>query len=340
VAVLAQLGLDGLVVLARIGAVERLEVEHVHEQPAALDVGQELVAEAGAAARALDETWDVGHDQLPLVALERAKHRLERGEGVVRHLWLSARHPGEERRLAGVRQPDETGVRHQPQLKLEGALLAGEAALGEARALTGGRGELLVAAPAATASGHQRPLPGSDQVPAVAGLWVLHHRARGHSDLEQLRRGAVLVRALPVAAARGVEVRPVPEAREVAQRRVGDDHHVATTAAVAPVRAALGDVRLAPEGDHAVPAIAASHVDARAVVEHGLGLRHRARADQPRDQLAVVWEEPGAREPLQQLDPAGVRLEGAAQDRGRVLLAATRGQGHAVPEGQLEVVRL
>ena len=35
-------------VLLRVGAVERREVEHVHEQPRALDVGEEVVAEAGA----------------------------------------------------------------------------------------------------------------------------------------------------------------------------------------------------------------------------------------------------------------------------------------------------
>ena len=47
-------------------AVERREVEHVHEQPRALDVGEELVAESGALARALDQARDVGDDQLAL----------------------------------------------------------------------------------------------------------------------------------------------------------------------------------------------------------------------------------------------------------------------------------
>jgi hypothetical protein len=64
-------------------------------------------------------------------------------------------------------------------------------------------------------------------------------------------------------------MRPAPETRQVAQRRVGDDHDVPAAASVAPVGTALRDVRLAPEGDHAVSAVAASHVDARAVVEHG-----------------------------------------------------------------------
>jgi hypothetical protein len=79
----------------------------------------------------------------------------------------------------------------------------------------------------------------------------------------------VLVRALAVAAALGREVRAAPEAGEVAQRRIGHHHDVAAAAAVAAVGPALGHVGLASEGDHAVPAVAAPHVDARAVVEHG-----------------------------------------------------------------------
>ena len=56
------------VVLDRVGAVERREVEHVHEQPRALDVREEVVAEAGAGAGALDQPGDVGDHELAVVA--------------------------------------------------------------------------------------------------------------------------------------------------------------------------------------------------------------------------------------------------------------------------------
>ena len=49
---------------------------------------------------------------------------------------------------------------------------------------------------------------------------------------------------------------------------------------------------------------------------------------------------PAAGQPLQQLDPAGVRSEGPAQDRRGLVLAAARRKRHAVPERQLEVVGL
>ena len=56
------------------------EVEHVHEQPRALDMGEEVVAEPGAFACALDQAWDVGDHEL---ALARLRARRATGESVV-----------------------------------------------------------------------------------------------------------------------------------------------------------------------------------------------------------------------------------------------------------------
>ena len=78
-----------------------------------------------------------------------------------------------------------------------------------------------------------------------------------------------LLRALAVPAALGLEVRAAVEVGQVAQRGVAHEHDVAAAAAVAAVGPALGHVRLAAEGDDAVAAGAAAHVDLRAVVEHG-----------------------------------------------------------------------
>ena len=112
-------------------------------------------------------------------------------------------------------------------------------------------------------------LPRADEVVARAvparGL-----RARRDADHQRLAVGAVAQRALPVAAARGTVVRAPPEALQVAQGVVAAQQHVAPAAAVAAVRAALGDVRLAPEGQAAVAARAGPDLDAGAVSEHGL----------------------------------------------------------------------
>ena len=87
-----ELVLDRREVRLGVGAVQRREVEHVDEQPRALDVREELVAQARALLSALDQAGDVGQDQLALRALERAEHRLERGERVAGDLRRRARH--------------------------------------------------------------------------------------------------------------------------------------------------------------------------------------------------------------------------------------------------------
>ena len=74
-----QLALDRLVVRGGVrlgaGSLCRADVKHVHEDARALEVSEKIVAETGAAARALDEPRYVGHDQLALLALEHSQHR-------------------------------------------------------------------------------------------------------------------------------------------------------------------------------------------------------------------------------------------------------------------------
>ena len=70
-----ELVLDRLPVGGRVRAVQRREVEHVDEQPRALDVREEVVAEPRAVAGALDQPRDVGQHELALVGVERAQYR-------------------------------------------------------------------------------------------------------------------------------------------------------------------------------------------------------------------------------------------------------------------------
>ena len=257
---LGELALDHRVVLDRIGAVERRQVEHVDEQPRALDVGEEVVAEPGAAARALDQPGDVGEDELAVVRLERAEHGLERRERVGRDLRLRARHAREQRRLAGVRQADEPDVGEQLEVQLDGALLARQAALGEPRRLAHGGLEARVAAPAGAAARDRDLLAGPHEVVARA-VPARDLRAGRHRDHERLAVGAVALGALAVAAALGAEVRAAAEALQVAQVVVAAQQHVAAAAAVAAVGPALGHVRLAPERQAAVAARAGADLD-------------------------------------------------------------------------------
>ena len=211
------------------------------------------MAEPGAGARALDQAGDVGDDELAVVGLERAEHRLERRERIRRDLRLRAREAGEQRRLAGVREPDEPDVGEQLEVQLDRALLARQAALGQPRRLAHGRLEARVAAAAGAAARDRHLLAGAHEVVARA-VPALDLRAGRHRDHERLAVGAVALGALAVAAALGAEVRAAAEALQVAQVVVAAQHDVAAAAAVAAVGAALGHVRLAPEGQAAVAA--------------------------------------------------------------------------------------
>ena len=64
-----------------------------NEQPRALDVGEEVVAEPRALAGAFDETRDVGDDELTVAVLDRAQDRHQRGERVAGDLRVGPGDP-------------------------------------------------------------------------------------------------------------------------------------------------------------------------------------------------------------------------------------------------------
>ena len=88
-AVRGELAADRLVGVARVALLDGSTRDQVDEHPAALDVGEELVAEPGARRRALDQPGDVGEHQLALAVVDRPQHRLERRERIVGDLRRS-----------------------------------------------------------------------------------------------------------------------------------------------------------------------------------------------------------------------------------------------------------
>jgi hypothetical protein len=111
---------------------------------------------------------------------------------------------------------------------------------------------------------------GVHEIGYEAALRVEDLRAGGDSEDDRLPVRAVAVRALPVTAA----LRPEPvlrgEGGKVPQVGVREEDDVAPLAAVTSVRAAFGDVLLAPEADCAVAAAAGRDMDAGPVVKHEL----------------------------------------------------------------------
>ena len=80
---------DGVEVRHGVPALAAGDVHHVDEQAAAVDVAQEVVAQAGALAGALDDAGDVRHDEGDaLLHLDHAQVGVEGGEVVVGDLGL------------------------------------------------------------------------------------------------------------------------------------------------------------------------------------------------------------------------------------------------------------
>ena len=160
--VVAQLGNHRLPGGDRIG---RRAVDHPHQDAGALDVAQELVSQPAPLVGALDQAGQVCDHGAPLVVeLEDAQVGADGGEGVGAD---RRRRRGERRqqgRFPGIGCADQPDVGDQLQLELDPALLARLSLLGMRRSPMGGRGEMDVAAPAATAVRDHQPGTGSEQL--------------------------------------------------------------------------------------------------------------------------------------------------------------------------------
>ena len=138
------------------------------EDAGALDVFEELDAEAGAEVCAFDEAGHVGDGEGfgvgEVADLDYAEVGFEGGEGVVGDLRLGGGEARDQRRFADVGVADEAGVGEQTEFEAVVALFAGAAELVLARGLVGGGGEVLVAAASATAFGDDDGLVGVGEV--------------------------------------------------------------------------------------------------------------------------------------------------------------------------------
>ena len=237
--VLPQLLVDGLEVLNRVPALRAGHVHHMDEQPAPVDVPQEVVAQAGPLRSPLDDAGDVGHDEGdPLLHIDHPQVGEQGGEVVVGDLGLGPAHHAEEGGLAHVGKAHQPHVGQQLQLQNDLPGLAGVARLGEAGHLTGGGGEVLVApAPPAALTEDEGLVPG-DVLDDLLGLRVPDDGAPG--DLQD-QIGPVLAGAALAGAVHAVFrhiLALIAEVHEGGHVVVGHHHHVAAPAAVAPVGAA------------------------------------------------------------------------------------------------------
>ncbi len=113
-----ELGLDHVQVAERVAArLEGRAVDDVHERAAALDVPQELQAEALALAGAGDQAGDVGDGVADLAGLHDAEVGHQGGERVVGDLGPGRGERGDQAGLAGAREADQRDVGDRLELE-------------------------------------------------------------------------------------------------------------------------------------------------------------------------------------------------------------------------------
>ena len=205
-----ELGGDDFEVLDGVGAFAGVgDVDEVDDDAGALDVFEELDAEAVAEVCAFDEAGEVGDGEGelvgPLADGDYAEVGFEGGEGVVGDLGFGGGDARDEGGFADVGVADEAGVGEETELEAVVALFAGAAEFVLARGLVGGGGEVLVAASAASAAGDDDGLVGAGEVvDELAGVVVVEEGADGDFEGDGLAGVAGAVGAEAVAAALGL----------------------------------------------------------------------------------------------------------------------------------------
>ncbi len=261
----------------------------MHQQSRALDVAQELCAQARSGVRAFDQARNVGDHETLFFSLFASQHhtkvRFEGGERIIGNLRPGRRDDRNERRLAHVRISYQSNVGEQFQLQAEVALFTRTSFFMLARRLVRGSGELGVAASAASAARDHDTFIGVRKiVDLLACILVVNDRAHRHLQDNSFTVAASFLVALAMASALGLVFRIETEMNQgiVAFARFHPD--VAALAAVAARRPAPGDKLLAPERHAAVAAVPSLDSDFGFIDKHDVYalMQFRAATKKPR----------------------------------------------------------
>ncbi len=268
--VLLQLGLDDGEVGERVAVrFERAAVQDVHQGGAALDVAQEVVAEALAFAGAFDEARDVGDGEADFAGLDDAEVRDQGGERVVGDLGPRGGHGRDQAGLAGGREADQGDVGDGLQFQDDVAGFAFDAEQREAGGAALLRGERGVAEAADAAGGRNVFGALAHEVGEDLAVLGLDHGAIG----DRKDQGFAVLAAAPVAhagaAVGGVAVRGVVVVQQGGGLGVDAQDDVAAVAAVAAVGTAERLELLAVDGDTTVAAGTAGYMQYYPVYKAG-----------------------------------------------------------------------
>ena len=234
----------------------------MQQQSAAINVAQEVVAQTGTLARALDNTRNIGHDEVLLLTdRNHAEVGHQSREVVVCNLRARRRDHAQQRGLSDIREADQTDIGQQLQLKDNVALDPRQTRLGKTRCLTRRRCKMRVAPAAVAALCRDIRLVIRHILHDLSGFLVADDRAARHADDEV--RAVLALAALAAARLAGRRdilflVAEVQKRRQIVIH-LEDDR--AAAAAVAAVRTALRNELLAAEASGTIAAFAALNFD-------------------------------------------------------------------------------
>ena len=184
----------------------------MHDERRALDMPQELMAQALALARALDKTWDIRDDIGVLTGTNHAEVGHERGERIVGDLGTRGAHTCDQRAFAHARHAHQRGIGHELHLELDPMLLGGLSELRGRRRTTHRGHEMRIAQTAGTTRRHHDALPIMREVGDLVkrllrlGIELTDNGSHGYTQHKVGTRFAVLARTLAVRTAFGTEM--------------------------------------------------------------------------------------------------------------------------------------
>ena len=166
----------------------------------------------------------------------------------------------QQRRFAGVRKSDQSGLRDQPQLHPDPALLARRSGRRDSRRAAGRRGEVHVAAAAfAALRDHRRVTRHHEVGERLAALLVEHDRAGWHSHDDVVGAVSVLFLAAAVLAVFRDQPRLILEIEQRRQAFIDLEDYAAAAPAVAARGSAERPKLLAQKRDCTVAAFPGVH---------------------------------------------------------------------------------
>ncbi len=244
----------------------------MQQQTGALQMAQELMAQAGTFGGPFDQARHIGdHKALVFAHAHHAEIGVKCGEWVVGNLRARVGDRRDQRRLAGVGHAQQTDIGQHAQLELDLEALTRPTRRGLARRAVGAGLEVQVAKAAIAALGQHHLLARHQQLgQLLAGFGVADDGADRHAQHNVVASCTELIRTATGFAMASLMPSGVAVVDQRVQIQIGHGIDMAATPTVAPIGTTEGNEFLAPKAGTATATVACGHLDGDFIDEfHG-----------------------------------------------------------------------